>query len=149
MLQSIYCLSHSHNVLVTKLLLFSFRYTPKLQVDNVLTSFEMIFLIFRNPATFLHAYTCLPLPYASRKATGTVLQDVCASGVLFALLMCRHKVHALVQQIKVFQPGIIFVDCMLTCRLSVLLVHRKLLSIPMTCFYSQILSCLQNHSGKC
>ncbi|KAH0933237.1 hypothetical protein HID58_010354 [Brassica napus] len=40
-----------------------------------------------NPATFLHAYTCLPLPHASRKATGTVLQDVCASGVLFSLLM--------------------------------------------------------------
>ncbi|KAJ4906337.1 SAND family protein [Raphanus sativus] len=48
-----------------------------------------------NPATFLHAYTCLPLPYASRKATGTVLQDVCASGALFALLMCRHKVVSL------------------------------------------------------
>ncbi|KAF3549452.1 hypothetical protein DY000_02002681 [Brassica cretica] len=48
-----------------------------------------------NPATFLHAYTCLPLPYASRKATGTVLQDVCASGVLFSLLMCRHKVISL------------------------------------------------------
>ncbi|XP_009133879.1 vacuolar fusion protein MON1 homolog [Brassica rapa] len=48
-----------------------------------------------NPATFLHAYTCLPLPYASRKATATVLQDVCASGVLFSLLMCRHKVISL------------------------------------------------------
>ncbi|KAL0721841.1 hypothetical protein Bca4012_036440 [Brassica carinata] len=48
-----------------------------------------------NPATFLHAYTCLPLPYALRQATGTILQDVCASGVLFALLMCRHKVVSL------------------------------------------------------
>ncbi|CDY15738.1 BnaC04g15860D [Brassica napus] len=48
-----------------------------------------------NPATFLHAYTCLPLPYALRQATGTILQDVCASGVLFALLMCRHKVISL------------------------------------------------------
>uniref|UniRef100_A0A1J3EVC4 Vacuolar fusion protein MON1 homolog n=1 Tax=Noccaea caerulescens TaxID=107243 RepID=A0A1J3EVC4_NOCCA len=48
-----------------------------------------------NPATFLHAYTCLPLPYVLRQATGTVLQDVCASGVLFALLMCRHKVVSL------------------------------------------------------
>jgi hypothetical protein len=45
-----------------------------------------------NPATFLHAYTCLPLPYALRQATGTILQEVCASGVLFSLLMCRHKV---------------------------------------------------------
>ncbi|KAF2567600.1 hypothetical protein F2Q68_00024997 [Brassica cretica] len=48
-----------------------------------------------NPATFLHAYTCLPLPYALRQATGTILQDVCASRVLFALLMCRHKVISL------------------------------------------------------
>ncbi|KAJ0238893.1 Vacuolar fusion protein MON1 [Hirschfeldia incana] len=48
-----------------------------------------------NPATFLHAYTCLPLPYALRQATGTILQDVCASGVLFALLMCRHKAVSL------------------------------------------------------
>ncbi|CAL9234663.1 unnamed protein product [Arabidopsis halleri] len=48
-----------------------------------------------NPATFLHAYTCLPLPYALRQATGTILQDVCASGVLFSLLMCRHKVVSL------------------------------------------------------
>ncbi|CAH2060288.1 unnamed protein product [Thlaspi arvense] len=48
-----------------------------------------------NPATFLHAYTCLPLPYALRQATGTILQEVCASGVLFALLMCRHKVISL------------------------------------------------------
>ncbi|CAA7017800.1 unnamed protein product [Microthlaspi erraticum] len=48
-----------------------------------------------NPATFLHAYTCLPLPFGSRQATGTVLQDVCASGVLFALVMCRHKVVSL------------------------------------------------------
>ncbi|AEC08115.1 SAND family protein [Arabidopsis thaliana] len=48
-----------------------------------------------NPATFLHAYTCLPLPYALRQATGTILQEVCASGVLFSLLMCRHKVVSL------------------------------------------------------
>ncbi|CAN8285543.1 unnamed protein product [Cochlearia groenlandica] len=48
-----------------------------------------------NPATFLHAYTCLPLPHALRQAAGTILQDVCASGVLFALLMCRHKVIGL------------------------------------------------------
>ncbi|XP_010414529.1 PREDICTED: protein SAND isoform X2 [Camelina sativa] len=48
-----------------------------------------------NPATFLHAYTCLPLQFALRQATGTILQEVCASGVLFSLLMCRHKVVSL------------------------------------------------------
>ncbi|KFK32300.1 hypothetical protein AALP_AA6G224500 [Arabis alpina] len=48
-----------------------------------------------NPATFLHAYTCLPLQYALRQAAGTILQDICASGVLFSLLMCRHKVISL------------------------------------------------------
>ena len=46
----------------------------------------------RNPATFLHAYTCLPLAYATRQAAGAILQDVADSGVLFAILMCRHKV---------------------------------------------------------
>ncbi|VVA90421.1 unnamed protein product [Arabis nemorensis] len=48
-----------------------------------------------NPATFLHAYTCLPIQYALRQAAGTILQEVCASGVLFSLLMCRHKVISL------------------------------------------------------
>jgi len=47
----------------------------------------------RNPATFLHAYTCLPLAYATRQAAGAILQDVADSGVLFAILMCRHKVQ--------------------------------------------------------
>ncbi|XP_076921881.1 vacuolar fusion protein MON1 homolog [Bidens hawaiensis] len=49
-----------------------------------------------NPATFLHAYTCLPLPYATRQVAATVLQDVADSGVLFAMLMCKHKVISLV-----------------------------------------------------
>ncbi|GAU12939.1 hypothetical protein TSUD_97500 [Trifolium subterraneum] len=49
-----------------------------------------------NPATFLHAYTCLPLSYATRQAAGAVLQDTADSGVLFATLMCRHKVISLV-----------------------------------------------------
>ncbi|KAJ0465137.1 putative vacuolar fusion protein Mon1 [Helianthus annuus] len=49
-----------------------------------------------NPATFLHAYTCLPLPYATRQIAGAVLQDVAESGVLFAMLMCKYKVVSLV-----------------------------------------------------
>ncbi|GAU15652.1 hypothetical protein TSUD_109100, partial [Trifolium subterraneum] len=48
-----------------------------------------------NPATFLHAYTCLPLAYATRQAVGAILQDIADSGVLFAILMCRHKVISL------------------------------------------------------
>ncbi|KAG5515491.1 hypothetical protein RHGRI_036515 [Rhododendron griersonianum] len=49
-----------------------------------------------NPAAFLHAYTCLPLAYATRQAAGAILQDVADSGVLFAILMCKHKVVSLV-----------------------------------------------------
>ncbi|KAI7750914.1 hypothetical protein M8C21_003079 [Ambrosia artemisiifolia] len=49
-----------------------------------------------NPATFLHAYTCLPLPYATRQVAGEVLLDVAESGVLFAMLMCKYKVVSLV-----------------------------------------------------
>ncbi|KAJ7538741.1 hypothetical protein O6H91_11G062000 [Diphasiastrum complanatum] len=45
-----------------------------------------------NFTTFLHAYTCLPLPYTARQAAGAALQDVADSGVLFALLMCGSKV---------------------------------------------------------
>jgi vacuolar fusion protein MON1 len=47
---------------------------------------------YRNPATFLHAYTCLPLAQSTRQAASAVLQDIADSGVLFALLMCEHKV---------------------------------------------------------
>lgn len=59
----------------------------------VLISFAIHFFDFRNPATFLHAYTCLPLAYATRQAAGAILQDVADSGVLFAILMCKHKVN--------------------------------------------------------
>ncbi|CAA0834068.1 SAND family protein [Striga hermonthica] len=52
--------------------------------------------MWRNPATFLHAYSCLPLAYATRQAAGSILQDVAGSGVLFSLLMCKHKVISLV-----------------------------------------------------
>ena len=31
---------------------------------------------FRNPATFLHACTCLPLAYTKRQTAGAILQDV-------------------------------------------------------------------------
>ncbi|KAJ7538747.1 hypothetical protein O6H91_11G062000 [Diphasiastrum complanatum] len=49
-----------------------------------------------NFTTFLHAYTCLPLPYTARQAAGAALQDVADSGVLFALLMCGSKVISIV-----------------------------------------------------
>lgn len=55
-----------------------------------------LYLILRNPATFLHAYTCLPLAYPTRQAAGAILQDVADSGALFAILMCKHKVAFLV-----------------------------------------------------
>ena len=67
----------------------SLKYHPTLMV---LISFAIHSFDFRNPATFLHAYTCLPLAYATRQAAGAILQDVADSGVLFAILMCKHKV---------------------------------------------------------
>lgn len=45
-----------------------------------------------NPATFLHAYTCVPLSCATRQAASGILQDIVDSRVIFAILMCRHKV---------------------------------------------------------
>lgn len=53
---------------------------------------DFCFTYFRNPATFLNAYTCLPLSYSTRQAASAILQDVADSGVLFALLMCKNKV---------------------------------------------------------
>ncbi|XP_024535970.1 vacuolar fusion protein MON1 homolog [Selaginella moellendorffii] len=45
-----------------------------------------------NFTVFLHAYACLPLPYAARQTAGAALQDIAESGVLFALLMSGYKV---------------------------------------------------------
>lgn len=53
-----------------------------------------------NPATFLRAYTCLPLPYAIRQAAGAALQDMPNSGPLFSLLMCGSKVISLMSPRK-------------------------------------------------
>ncbi|XLU25329.1 hypothetical protein S245_061395, partial [Arachis hypogaea] len=38
--------------------------------------------------------------YATRQAAGAILQDIANSGVLFAILMCRHKVISLVSAQK-------------------------------------------------
>ncbi|KAG0592433.1 hypothetical protein M758_1G246000 [Ceratodon purpureus] len=53
-----------------------------------------------NPATFLRAYTCLPLPYAIRQAAGAALQDMPNTGPLFSLLMCGSKVISLMSPRK-------------------------------------------------
>lgn len=60
-------------------------------ICKTVTKMDLLFCC-RNPATFLHAYSCLPLAYAARQAAGAILQDVAGSGVLFSLLMCKHKV---------------------------------------------------------
>uniref|UniRef100_M8C2R0 Vacuolar fusion protein MON1 homolog n=1 Tax=Aegilops tauschii TaxID=37682 RepID=M8C2R0_AEGTA len=65
-----------------------------------ITNLQMLLILTksvnRNPATFLHAYTCLPLAQATRQAASAALQDIADSGVLFGLLMCDHKVISLV-----------------------------------------------------
>ncbi|XP_021762115.1 vacuolar fusion protein MON1 homolog [Chenopodium quinoa] len=72
-----------------------FDMTPLLGGTDAVFS-SLIHSFSWNPATFLHAYTCLPLAYPTRQAAGAILQDVADSGVLFAILMCKHKVVSLV-----------------------------------------------------
>ncbi|KAJ7947814.1 Vacuolar fusion protein MON1 [Quillaja saponaria] len=88
-------------LILTKSVNRCFEKNPKFDMTSLLGGTDVVFssLIHSfswNPATFLHAYTCLPLAYATRQAAGTILQDVADSGVLFAILMCRHKVVSLV-----------------------------------------------------
>ncbi|XP_075519917.1 vacuolar fusion protein MON1 homolog [Primulina tabacum] len=88
-------------LILTKSVNRCFEKNPKFDMTSLLGGTDTIFssLIHSfswNPATFLHAYSCLPLSHATRQAAGAILQDVADSGVLFALLMCRHKVISLV-----------------------------------------------------
>ncbi|XVF20234.1 hypothetical protein REPUB_Repub11eG0180300 [Reevesia pubescens] len=88
-------------LILTKSINRCFEKNPKFDMTPLLGGTDVVFssLIHSfswNPATFLHAYTCLPLAYATRLAAGAILQDVADSGVLFAILMCKHKVISLV-----------------------------------------------------
>nr|KAJ0202376.1 hypothetical protein LSAT_V11C600328740 [Lactuca sativa] len=93
-----------------------FDMTPLLRGIDVV--FSSLFHSFRNPASFLHAYTYLPLPCATRQAVAAILQDVSNSGVIYSMLMSKYK------------------------------VHRKHNSILMTCCFLLILSCHLNLLGK-
>ncbi|KAG8644595.1 hypothetical protein MANES_11G145800v8 [Manihot esculenta] len=88
-------------LILTKSVNRCFEKNPKFDMTPLLGGTDVVFssLIHSfswNPATFLHAYTCLPLAYATRQAAGAILQDVADSGVLFAILMSKHKVVSLV-----------------------------------------------------
>ncbi|XP_047317945.1 vacuolar fusion protein MON1 homolog [Impatiens glandulifera] len=88
-------------LILTKSINRCFEKNPKFDMTPLLGGTDAVFssLIHSfgwNPASFLHAYTCLPLPYATRQATASILQDIADSGVLFAILMCKHKVISLV-----------------------------------------------------
>ncbi|XP_010542593.1 PREDICTED: protein SAND [Tarenaya hassleriana] len=88
-------------LILTKSINRCFEKNPKFDMTLLLGGTDVVFssLIHSfnwNPAAFLHAYTCLPLSYATRQVSGAILQDVCGSNVLFALLMCGHKVISLV-----------------------------------------------------
>ncbi|XP_047321494.1 vacuolar fusion protein MON1 homolog [Impatiens glandulifera] len=88
-------------LILTKSVNRCFEKNPKFDMTPLLGGTDAVFssLIHSfgwNPSTFLHAYTCLPLPYPTRQAAGAILQDVADSGVLFAILMCKHKVVSLV-----------------------------------------------------
>ncbi|XP_074357839.1 vacuolar fusion protein MON1 homolog isoform X1 [Apium graveolens] len=88
-------------LILTKSINRCFEKNPKFDMTPLLGGTDAVFssLIHSfswNPATFLHAYSCLPLAYATRQAAGAILQDVAESGVLFAILMSKHKVISLV-----------------------------------------------------
>ncbi|XP_044405739.1 vacuolar fusion protein MON1 homolog [Triticum aestivum] len=88
-------------LILTKSVNRCFEKNPKFDMAPLLGGTDVVFrsLIHAcswNPATFLHAYTCLPLAQATRQAASAALQDIADSGVLFALLMCDHKVISLV-----------------------------------------------------
>ncbi|KAJ4971977.1 hypothetical protein NE237_005076 [Protea cynaroides] len=88
-------------LILTKSVNRCFEKNPKFDMTPLLGGTDAVYssLIHSfswNPATFLHAYTCLPLAYPTRQAAGAILQDVAESGVLFAILMCKHKVVSLV-----------------------------------------------------
>ncbi|KAK8352680.1 hypothetical protein V6Z11_A05G109700 [Gossypium hirsutum] len=88
-------------LILTKSINRCFEKNPKFDMTPLLGGTDVVFsslihLFSWNPATFLHAYTCLPLAFATRQAAGAILQDVADSGVLFAILMCKHKVISLV-----------------------------------------------------
>ncbi|XWS74285.1 hypothetical protein CRYUN_Cryun02cG0201900 [Craigia yunnanensis] len=88
-------------LILTKSINRCFEKNPKFDMTPLLGGTYVVFssLIHSfswNPATFLLAYTCLPLACATRQAVGTILKDVADSGVLFAILMCKHKVFSLV-----------------------------------------------------
>ncbi|KAL2488785.1 SAND family protein [Forsythia ovata] len=92
-------------LILTKSVNRCFEKDPKFDMTHLLGGTDVVFssLIHSfswNPSTFLHAYTCLPLAYATRQAAGLILQDTADSGVLFAILMCRHKVISLVSAQK-------------------------------------------------
>jgi hypothetical protein len=84
-------------LILTKSVNRCFEKNPKFDMAPLLGGTDAVFLSLIhafswNPAAFLHAYTCLPLAQPTRQAASAVLQDVADSGVLFALLMCEHKV---------------------------------------------------------
>ncbi|KAG0541232.1 hypothetical protein BDA96_03G478300 [Sorghum bicolor] len=88
-------------LILTKSVNRCFEKNPRFDMATLLGGTDAVFqsLIHAfswNPATFLHAYTCLPLAQSTRQAASAVLQDVADSGVLFVLLMCEHKVISLV-----------------------------------------------------
>uniref|UniRef100_A0A804N6X1 Vacuolar fusion protein MON1 homolog n=1 Tax=Zea mays TaxID=4577 RepID=A0A804N6X1_MAIZE len=88
-------------LILTKSVNKCFEKNPRFDMATLLGGTDAVFLSLIhafswNPATFLHAYTCLPLAQSTRQAASAVLQDIADSGVLFALLMCEHKVISLV-----------------------------------------------------
>ncbi|THG13435.1 hypothetical protein TEA_020972 [Camellia sinensis var. sinensis] len=85
-------------LILTKSVNRCFEKNPKFDMTPLLGGTDGVFssLIHSfswNPAIFLHAYTCLPLAYATRQAAGAVLQDVAGSGVVSLVGAQKASLH--------------------------------------------------------
>eukprot|EP00249_Psilotum_nudum_P018101 c26640_g1_i1 orf=59-1648(+) len=88
-------------LILTKSLEKCFLRNAKFDMRSLLGGTDAVFsslihAFSRNPASFLHSYTCLSLPYSTRQAAGAALQDIIDNNVLFALLLCGSKVVSLI-----------------------------------------------------
>nr|KAJ0193794.1 hypothetical protein LSAT_V11C800400860 [Lactuca sativa] len=74
-----------------------FEKNPKFDMTPLLGGtdavFSSLFHSFRNPASFLHAYTYLPLPCATRQAVAAILQDVSDSSVVSLVGAQKAQLH--------------------------------------------------------
>lgn len=84
-----------HSFRLVRFILFYFQNYNNVSIPSNYKTKNYAFhccFFFRNPASFLHAYTYLPLPCATRQAVAAILQDVSDSSVIYSMLMSKYNV---------------------------------------------------------